>query len=288
MKISIHIVNVLSLLLVAGGLHAEDGSRLWLRYDQIQDQKLVARYGAQVSEIVDADGAPTRTAIREELQQGLSGLLGYAVPGVPSVTHSGAVVVEISTNSLWAAELNSLGKEGYLIRSATNHGDAVTVIAANADIGALYGAFHFLRLLQTGQDISSLNITEKPRLQRRMLDHWDNLNGSVERGYAGKSLWKWDELPEKVDPRYQDYARANASIGLNGAVLNNVNAKPEQLTTTNLKKAAAIADVLRPYGIRVYLTANFAAPKVIGGLKTASPASPAVQRWWQHKADEIY
>jgi alpha-glucuronidase len=207
---------------------------------------------------------------------------------VTNTTRSGAVVIEIVTNSPWVAELNLLGEEGYLIRSATNHGITATVIASRGEIGALYGAFHFLRLLQTGQDISSLNISEKPRLQRRMLDHWDNLNGSVERGYAGKSLWKWIELPEKIDPRYQDYARANASIGLNGAVLNNVNAKPEQLLPVNLKKAAAIADALRPYGIHVYLTANFASPKVIGGLKTANPTSPEVQRWWRQKTDEIY
>ncbi|HSY18967.1 MAG TPA: alpha-glucuronidase family glycosyl hydrolase [Candidatus Acidoferrales bacterium] len=288
MKIGIRIVTILSLLLAAGGIRAEDGSRLWLRYDPIPDRQLQANYAAQAAEIVVSDVSPTGAAIRDELQRGLSGLLGHEVPVVANATRSGAVVVEISTNSPWATELNPLGEEGYLIRSATNHGDTVTVIASRGEIGALYGAFHFLRLLQTGQGITGLNISEKPRLQRRMLDHWDNLNGSVERGYAGKSMWKWDELPEKIDPRYRDYARANASIGLNGAVLNNVNAKPEQLTTANLKKAAAIADVLRPHGIHVYLTANFASPKIIGGLKTANPASPEVQRWWRQKADEIY
>jgi alpha-glucuronidase len=121
-----------------------------------------------------------------------------------------------------------------------------------------------------------------------MLDHWDNLDGSIERGYAGRSLWKWDELPERVDPRVVDYARANASIGINATVLNNVNAKADSLTAPYLKKAAAIADALRPYGIRVFLSANFAAPRLIGGLEKSDPLDPAVARFWKDKADEIY
>jgi alpha-glucuronidase len=267
---------------------AEDGYRLWLRYDLVSDQKIREQYSRQISEIVSSGNSPTCAALREELQTGLSGLLGQAVPVVAKATRDGALVVVIATNSPWQSELRLLGPEGYLIRSVTNENRAATVIVAAGDTGALYGAFHFLRLLQTHQDISHLNISEKPFLQRRILDHWDNLSGSVERGYAGRSLWKWTELPDKVDPRYQDYARANASLGLNGAVLNNVNAAPEQLAAKNLRKAAAIADVLRPYGIRVYLSANFASPKVLGGLKTADPRRPDVQRWWRDKADEIY
>ena len=122
----------------------------------------------------------------------------------------------------------------------------------------------------------------------RLLDHWDNLDGSIERGYAGPSLWNWAELPGRVDPRIEEYGRANASIGINGAVLNNVNAKPESLTTPYLEKAAALARTLRPYGIRVYLSANFNAPRALGGLATADPLDPAVARWWRDKAAEIY
>ena len=164
----------------------------------------------------------------------------------------------------------------------------VTVIAANSELGTLYGAFHFLRLLQTLQPISKLNISEKPKLQLRVLDHWDNLDGSIERGYAGKSLWNWAELPDKVDPRLRDYARANASIGINGATLNNVNANANILTPEYLKKVAAIADTFRPYGIKVYLSARFSAPIELGGLKTADPFDEGVKIWWKQKADEIY
>jgi alpha-glucuronidase len=121
-----------------------------------------------------------------------------------------------------------------------------------------------------------------------MLDHWDNLDRSVERGYAGQSLWNWQALPGPPDPRYTDYARANASIGINGAVLNNVNAAAEVLTEDHLKKVAAIADRLRPWGVRVYLSARFSAPIDISGLKTADPLDPAVRGWWKATADEIY
>ena len=162
------------------------------------------------------------------------------------------------------------------------------MIASIGEPGLLYGAFHFLRLLQTGRPIESLDITERPRLARRLLNHWDNLDGSIERGYAGRSLWNWDELPDRVDPRVVDYARANASLGLNGTVVNSVNANPRSLSADYLKKVAALANTFRPYGIRLYLAANFAAPKMLGELTTTDPLDPAVARWWRAKADEIY
>ena len=127
-----------------------------------------------------------------------------------------------------------------------------------------------------------------PRVQLRVLDHWDNLDRHVVRGYAGESIWDWWKLPDYVDPRYTDYARANASIGVNGAVLNNVDANAEILTPRYVAKVAAIAGALRPYGIRVYLSARFSAPIEIGGLATADPLDPAVRAWWAAKADEIY
>jgi alpha-glucuronidase len=131
-------------------------------------------------------------------------------------------------------------------------------------------------------------VSERPRLGLRVLDHWDNLDGSVERGYAGRSLWDWDALPQKVDPRLRDYARANASVGINGSVLNNVNADAKSLSAEYLRKTKAVADAFRPYGVRVYLSARFSAPMELGGLKTADPLDPAVAEWWREKADEIY
>jgi alpha-glucuronidase len=184
--------------------------------------------------------------------------------------------------------LRGLGDEGYVIRSTRIDGKAVTVIAANREVAALYGSFHFLRLMQTGRSLERLDIAERPALQLRLMNHWDNPNGTIERGYAGRSLWQWDELPDKISPRYVDYARACASIGINGAVVNNVNAAVQILSPEYLRKVAALADVWRPYGVRMYLSANFAAPVRLGGLPTADPLDQGVADWWKAKANEIY
>lgn len=184
--------------------------------------------------------------------------------------------------------LENLGNDGFLIRSAKLQGKNATIIAANTEIGTFYGTFHFLRLIQTLQPISKLNISEKPKIGLRMLNHWDNLDGSIERGYAGKSLWNWEELPEKIDARLKDYARANASIAINATVLNNVNADSKILSPEYLRKVAAIAEVFRPFGIKVFLSARFSSPMELNGLKTADPFDKNVKNWWKEKADEIY
>ncbi len=162
------------------------------------------------------------------------------------------------------------------------------LLVANRDIGLLYGAFALLREIQLHRSLTNMNLVSAPRIQRRVLNHWDNLNRIAERGYAGQSLWEWFQLPDYVNPRYRDYARACASIGINGAVLNNVNADALILTAPYLQKVSALAGVFRPYGVRVYLSARFSAPVEIGGLKTADPLDPAVAKWWQDKAAEIY
>ena len=236
----------------------------------------------------------TGRIVQAELQRGLKGLLGGDVPAAGSVQSAGALLVGTPASSPsiaglgWQPRLKALGDEGYVIRSATVGGHRTIVIASQGEIGTLYGAFHFLRLIQTRQPIAAVDLEQRPRLERRLLNHWDNLNGSIERGYAGASLWRWDELPDRVDPRIEDYARANASIGINGSVVNNVNANPEALTPRYLEKIAAIARVLRPYGIRVYMSANLAAPRMIGKLPSADPLDPAVARWWRERTAEIY
>jgi len=278
-------------LLCMAPVHAEDGYELWLRYHPLAAEQ-VQHDRSHASQLIADAATPTRAAARTELLRGLRGLLGSAPPLSDTVTRDGAIIAGTPSSSPLVAQLrldtSKLGKEGYLIRSVTLHGRPVTAIVGNDDIGVLYGSFHFLRLLQTEQPIDHLDITEVPRIKLRVLDHWDNLNGSVERGYAGASIWDWWKLPDWVSPRYTDYARANASIGINGVVLNNVNADPLILTPAYLKKVAALADAFRPYGIRVYLSIRFSAPIEIGGLKTADPLDPGVQRWWRGKTDEIY
>ena len=177
----------------------------------------------------------------------------------------------------------SLGKEGYEIR---NEGGKVK-ISSNTEIGALYGAYALLRLVGSGAEIPG-KLVETPAYDLRILNHWDNLDGTVERGYAGHSLWKWEELPDSVSPRYEAYARANASIGINGTVLNNVNASPRILSAGYLEKVKKLADIFRPFGLKVYLSVNFASPMALDSLPTADPLDGQVQQWWKNKAKEIY
>jgi len=278
-----------------GNALAEDGYDLWLRYRPIEPPSLREEYRKRITAIVvDGPSSDTLEVAREELVRGLTGLLGNEIPARDSVSGSGAVIVGTSRSSptiqrlKLTQQLKDLGGEGFLIRSARVDGHDCTVIAANEEIGALYGVFHFLRLVQSGQDIRALDIAGAPRIQLRLLNHWDNLDGSVERGYAGKSLWNWEEWPEHIDPRMKDYARTNASVGINGTVLNNVNSNAIFLSSDYIQKTAAVADVFRPYGIRVYLSARFTAPLELDGLETADPLDPQVVAWWKSKADEIY
>jgi alpha-glucuronidase len=281
----------LALFLAARPAAAEDGYDLWLRYGPIEPA-WAARYRPVTAEIVGSTDSPVMAAAAAELDRGLRGLLGSAPPHAANADRDGAILIGTPTNSLAIARLDlplgPLGGEGFLIRSATLNGRKVTVIAANDDPGVLYGVFAFLRLLQTRQDIDRLDISSAPKLQLRVIDHWDNLNGLIERGYAGGSLWDWQRLPVYRDPRYVDYARAEASIGVNGVTLNNVNANAQSLTSAYLAKAAALAAVFRPYGIRVYLSARWTAPMELDHLPTADPLDPRVQAWWRAKADEIY
>ena len=277
----------------AGAARGEDGYRLWLRYDPLPRQ-IIEVYRPRVASVVVEGHSPTLDAARTELVSGCTGLLGRSVPLAEKVERDGAVVAGTPQSSRligglgWQRQLAALGPEGFRIRSIKLGGHTVTVIASSGETGALYGVFHFLRLMQTQQSVRHLDVSQKPRLQIRVLDHWDNLDGSVERGYAGRSLWDWDVLPGKVDSRLRDYARANASIGVNGSVLNNVNANSQSLSAEYLRKTAAIAEAFRPYGVRVYLSARFSASIELGGLKTADPLDPQVAEWWKRKADEIY
>ncbi|HEX7803219.1 MAG TPA: alpha-glucuronidase family glycosyl hydrolase [Pseudoxanthomonas sp.] len=285
------IVMLMLVLLVPGDAWGEDGYDLWLRYRPLPADQ-AQRLASKASEVVVQKDRPTLTVAAAELQRGLAGLLGAAVPTNGVVSRAGAIVLGSTRSSPSISDLklglDKLGPEGYVVRSLEVEGRPIIVIAAREDVGVLYGVFHFLRLVQTGRSLARLDIRQSPALKLRVLDHWDNLDGYVERGYAGRSIWDWHKLPGYLDPRYTDYARANASLGINGTVLNNVNANAWSLTREYLEKAAALAEVLRPYGIRVFLSARFSAPMEIGGLSTADPLDPQVQRWWRNKADEIY
>ena len=276
----------------AAGAAAEDGYRLWLRYVPL-DAAAHAAYAAQATGIVALGHSATVGAALAELQAGLTGMLG-AAPAPSSAVADGSIVLGTPASSpqvaarAGALALAAAGPEGFVLQSTRWEGHPVTLIAANTDVGLLYGAFHYLALMQRHEPLTGLDVHDAPRLKLRVLDHWDNPDRTIERGYAGQSIWDFWRLPGFVDPRYRDYARADASIGINGAVLNNVGASSVYLTPRWIAKVAAIADVLRPYGIRVYLSVLFNSSLDLGETKTGDPRDPAVIAWWHAKADEIY
>jgi len=276
-------------ILISASLSAENGSKLWLRYQSASSTKVSL---AQFSSIVCLEDGDILRSGANELKMAYSEMTGKEMPtsGVPQ---SNSLLLGTLHNKYIRSlnigkELAQLGSEGFVIRRVKLNADSCTVIASAGERGVLYGAFHLLRLLQTNAYSSNINVKEQPSYKVRILNHWDNLDGSVERGYAGHSIWKWDELPATISPRYAEYARANASIGINATVLNNVNASPKMLSTENLLKVKAIAAVLRPYNIRVYLSINFSSPKELGGLSTSDPLNPDVRKWWKTKAAEVY
>lgn len=281
-------------ILVAQIAFAEDGYEMWLRYLPVADAKLAKSYRQQLSQLVVEGESPTLEVATSELERGLAGLLNQKITRSKTPARRGSLVLGTPANSPLIASLKlderlaSLGPEGYLLLSTkVNKRDAL-VIAANSDQGVLYGAFHLLRLVQTQADIRELNVESAPRVQYRVVNHWDNLNRLVERGYGGLSLWEWGSLPNYKNPRYTDYARINASLGINGTVLNNVNADPRILSDQFLKKVAALADVFRPYGVKMYLSINYDSPRAYGDLDTADPLDPRVQAWWKERTDKVY
>lgn len=243
-------------LLFITQMAAEDGSHLWLRQTTGADAQVTA-----------PRQSPTLNLAVSELKQ--------AWRGTPV-----ALVLKKD---------KQLAPEGFRIHQTE---EKITVTSPS-EAGLLYAAYHLIRLQETGQtrnddQATAFSVTENPAYDLRILNHWDNLDRSIERGYAGRSLWNWEELPGTLSDRYAAYARANASIGINGTVLNNVNASSQILSAEYLEKVKALAGIFRPYGIRVYLSINFASPMQLGGLPTADPLDKDVIAWWKQKTKEIY
>lgn len=266
---------------VAVPAYAEDGYDLWLRYAPLEGEALSDLQADSPFATLAEGGrsSPTLEIALEELSRGFAGLQGS---GARSANGS-PVKVELD-----CGETVGTGEGGYRLSPVADDPRRVFLIAAEDHLGCLYGSFALLRELSTGKRLSDIAISQAPAMPLRMLNHWDNPDGHVERGYAGRSIFDWWHLPERLDQRMIDYARANASLGINGVVVNNVNAKSFMLEPRYIAKLERLADAWRPYGIRVYLSARFSAPRDIGGLDTANSLDPAVRAWWQAKADEIY
>lgn len=271
---------------------AANGYELWLPYHKVNNTVLAQQYTNTFKAAFVPGNSGTVEAIRKELSLAIPKLTGNAPVWNSASSNSRLLILRF--DALKKIDVRAKlqpppsHKEGYSIFTTPMNGASRLIVTANTDEGLLYGTFHLLRLLQSGKSIQALNIVEAPKLDVRVLNHWDNLDRHVERGYAGQSIWNWHTLPGYIDQRYIDYARANASVGINGTVLTNVNANALVLSEEYISKVKALADVFRPYGIKVYLTARFSAPIELGKLKTADPLDPEVQQWWKNKAAEIY
>lgn len=285
--------SILLFFVVCWSSSAQKDYKLWLQYNKIDNATLKTQYLSTIQEIVSFGKSETAKIAFTELQLGLDEMLGKKFENKSTITGNHTIITG-SKESLTSEIQKEIGNfdqindEGFIIKSISIKNKNHLVITAKTDIGVLYGVYNFLRLIQTNKSIQNLNIADAPKTNIRILNHWDNLDRTVERGYAGFSLWNWQKLPDFIDQRYIDYARANASIGINGTVLTNVNANALILTPQYLEKVEALANVFRPYGIKVYLTARFSAPIEIGGLKTADPKDAQVINWWKNKAKEIY
>ena len=249
------LILFLALSITVFSIKAEDGSRLWLRAAADKN-----------AEVICKTITPTMDIAVKEIKTQWSGN-------------------SVELKSSKSKDIIALGEDGFKI---TGNKSSNIIVESSNEKGLLYGAFHLIRLQETGKDNGDLSVSESPRYKQRILNHWDNLNRTVERGYAGHSIWRWDELPGSVSPKYKEYARANASIGINGTVVNNVNATPQILTAEMLEKVKIIADELRPYKIKVYLSINFSSPAQLGGLPTSDPLDKNVGKWWKEKVKEIY
>lgn len=252
------ILPVIISALATFGAYGADGSELWFTNSPTEQNPAPMKIAFTG---IKADN-PTMKIVRRELEN--MGLTGDV-----------SVVVNKRRKGY---------SDAYSLISYDGH---ITIQSSSAQ-GILYGTYDLLRRKTLGENIYNLKIEESPAYMIRALNHWDNPDGSVERGYAGKSLWDWNSLPDVTNDRYEQYARACASVGINASVINNVNAKPMMLDSKTLTKMKTLADIFRPYGIRTYMSINFASPKAIGGLPTADPLDPEVQKWWKDKIDEIY
>jgi alpha-glucuronidase len=256
----------------------EDGYRLWLKYDLLENAKLRSVYRKQLGSVYLDTRSDSGKVIQQELVLALPKLLGKPIEFSAKADKA---TLRIQLNQSPSALLSG---DGFSIQSQGNRIN----ISANTQVGLLYGTFHLLRLVQTEQSLAKLNINQSPKIQLRMLNHWDDLDRHTERGFAGGSIFDWHKLPDYQEQRYYDYARANASIGINGIVPINVNSNALILSPAYLQKVQALADIFRPYGIKVYLSIKFSSPQQLDGFATSDPLDADVQLWWQNKAAEIY
>lgn len=261
---------IVSSLVFALTAHAESGYNAWLRYDRVEGPPAVP---AVVSILSDT---PALRSAQAELLRGLRGMTGRVLRSATGRVSENAILLNPNEPGL--------KPDGFRIRAT---GGDIVITAAN-DRGVLYGAFALLEKIALGEPLNDLNETREPAVAIRWVNHWDNLEGTIERGYGGRSIF-WDNLKSRADlSRVTDYARMLASLGINGASINNVNVNPRILASDFLPEIVRIADAMRPWGVHVALSVDFGSPQKVGGLDSFDPLDPRVIAWWKAKTDEVY
>jgi len=271
----------------------ETGYECWLRYKSIEDRSLLLSCRSLCNRIAIMETSNIIKTAQDELMKGISSMCSF----VPVITNDftsrdtglilGTERSEKIVNIFGKERFDDLGLDGYIIKSIGSK----IIITGKSDIGVLYGVFHFLRILQIGSPLNDLDIVETPQNKIRMMDHWDNLDGTIERGYAGNSIFFKDNRISFDPSRVKDYARLLSSVGINFVSLNNVNVRENEMkliTREYLPNLAKIADIFRNYGIKVFLSVNFASPTYVGKLLTSDPLNESVKKWWSERVKEIY
>ena len=282
-----------SLIAVPQLLHAETGYDAWLRYAPLGNA--AGKYDQLPATVVVLGDSPILNSARDELIRGVQGMLSKKLHAAPALGNTDAIVVGAGQSLQTAltrlgvqATISPPSDEGFLIKTFDHSGKHILAIAGGSDRGTLYGVFDFLRRIASGTSIDNIDIREEPAAPVRILNHWDNLDGTIERGYAGKSIF-WDNGHVVKDlQRVRDYARLMASVGINGCSINNVNADARVVTPEFLPEVARIAEAFRPWGVRLYISLNFGSPRDIGGAKTFDPLDPDAVAFWKRTVDDVY
>jgi alpha-glucuronidase len=280
--------------LMATGLRlpAETGYDAWLRYSAIDDARAKKQYESLPAVLVMLGDSPEIKSAQEELLRGVKGMLGRTLRAANRLPGESAIVLgtfkSISNAIPSIGRMPPLGPDGYWLKTLKVDGHTCLVVTAPNDRGVLYGTFELLRRIDLRESVSRLDAKENPYAPIRFLNHWDNLNGSIERGYAGKSIfWESNRIAADLS-RVRDYARLMASVGINGCSINNVNADSRVVTTEYLPQVARVAEVFRQWGVRMLISLDFASPRKVGGIDTFDPVDPRAVEFWKKTVDEVY
>jgi alpha-glucuronidase len=292
MKACVILLGIGAVLTACALAHAETGQAAWLRYASIDDASLRLAYSNLPATVVALGDSAVLRSAQSETTRGVRGMLGKTLRAENSMPDESAIVLAPyeSLRRLLPAlsSLPHLPADGFWLRTLAIHGHSSILIAAPTDRGVLYGAFALLRRIALGEPITDLDERAAPYAPVRWVNEWDNLDGSIERGYGGRSIF-FDHGHVAEDlTRAGEYARLLASVGINGCAVNNVNADPRAISTEFLPELARLADAFRPWGVRLAVSVDFSSPKVLGHLPTFDPLDPGVIAWWKRKMDEIY